>query len=276
MKVLSVSLLLLLTGGGMIGTVPLHAQETPSHLLWTQTSQENQPPSITSTPPPMVDHRYEYHVEAVDPDNDVLTFSLNAAPHGMSIGAQSGLITWKAATGQIGSHSVDVRVTDSHGGDVSQSFVLDVTDAMFPNITAPFLAGINLEENVVEHDATVLSISPGDMENITRILLPDVPDLLTFSNDVHFYFGYTNGIEFIPEVSMVQMAVIDAAKGGSIYDDIDGDDLDALSWETPAAQVVTAEMTVVFQNMDGEYTKVGLFELMQTHWAVRCFYERLP
>ncbi len=57
---------------------------------------ENQPPVITSTPVISVneDDAYFYDVEASDPDGDVLTYALAAAPSGMTIDSATGLIDW--------------------------------------------------------------------------------------------------------------------------------------------------------------------------------------
>ena len=51
---------------------------------------------------------YQYAVEAVDPDQDTLTYSLTGpAPAGMSINAQTGLISWPTRPDDVGvSHPV--------------------------------------------------------------------------------------------------------------------------------------------------------------------------
>ncbi|GAJ24958.1 unnamed protein product, partial [marine sediment metagenome] len=54
----------------------------------------NQTPIITSDPitTAIVGVIYTYDVEATDPDDDVLTYSLTVMPSGMTIGVDTGLI----------------------------------------------------------------------------------------------------------------------------------------------------------------------------------------
>lgn len=76
-----------------------------------------------------------YAVEATDSDaGDVLTFSLDAAPAGMTIDATSGLIQWTPTPEQIGDHNVVVRVRDAGGLFVTQSFTLTVAPVAVPNV----------------------------------------------------------------------------------------------------------------------------------------------
>ena len=66
--------------------------------------QGNQAPGIVSTPVvnATADQLYTYDVDANDPDGDTLTFSLDAAPAGMSIDTASGLIQWTPDAAQVG------------------------------------------------------------------------------------------------------------------------------------------------------------------------------
>lgn len=80
--------------------------------------------------------QYEYDVEAVDPDDDPITYSFLASPEGMSIDSLTGLITWNPGRDQIGTHSVTVRVEDGHGGYDEQSFTLRVVENTPPEITS--------------------------------------------------------------------------------------------------------------------------------------------
>ena len=97
-------------------------------------STENQAPSITSNSKTsaIAGMLYQYDVEANDPDtNDKLTYSLTAAPAGMTINSTSGLISWNPS--QQGSYSVTVKVTDSSGLFDRQSFTISVSDATSHN-----------------------------------------------------------------------------------------------------------------------------------------------
>ncbi len=89
----------------------------------------NTDPVITSVPvtETAVDERYVYDVEAVDEDGNSLTYSLPTAPFGMTIDADSGLVTWTPGEGQDGVHRVTVRVAETRGGEDTQSFNITVT-----------------------------------------------------------------------------------------------------------------------------------------------------
>jgi fibro-slime domain-containing protein/RHS repeat-associated protein len=72
------------------------------------------------------DRQYTYQVQAVDADNEQLTYSLLTAPQGMQINSATGLITWNPGLAQVGVHDVVVKVTDQRGGFDTQSYKLSV------------------------------------------------------------------------------------------------------------------------------------------------------
>ena len=79
---------------------------------------------------------YQYPVTATDPDGDTLSFSLTAAPAGMSIDATTGLIAWTPGNAQVGSNSVELKVTDPGGLYTTQSFTVAVANVNDPPIAA--------------------------------------------------------------------------------------------------------------------------------------------
>lgn len=86
----------------------------------------NSAPHIVSTPPiTLSQDRFDYSVKAVDPDGDRLTFQLEAAPPGMTIGMESGQILWQIPPDQQGTFHVKVAARDGAGGLATQEF--DVT-----------------------------------------------------------------------------------------------------------------------------------------------------
>ncbi|MBD2466015.1 putative Ig domain-containing protein, partial [Oscillatoria sp. FACHB-1407] len=88
----------------------------------------NIPPVIRSIPITQagVEQEYVYRALATDAENDTLTFSLPfRKPVGMTI-SSSGIIRWTPAANQQGSHVIDVRVTDSRGGESTQTYTLEV------------------------------------------------------------------------------------------------------------------------------------------------------
>jgi hypothetical protein len=88
----------------------------------------NSGPTIVSTPPTVaVQGRFDYLVQARDPDGDQLTYRLEMAPPGMVISSESGHIGWQIPTGQQGIFHVKVVAKDEHGGLATQEFDLTLT-----------------------------------------------------------------------------------------------------------------------------------------------------
>ena len=85
----------------------------------------NRPPEITSTPVGKVlEGVYSYQVKATDPEEDVLTFSLETSPEGMIIDSASGLIEWKLPKNSKDAITVKVVVSD---GDASAYQAFNLT-----------------------------------------------------------------------------------------------------------------------------------------------------
>jgi hypothetical protein len=85
-------------------------------------------PVITSTPPTQIGggSAYQYQVTAQDAEHDTLTYSLTAAPTGMTVNAGTGLVYWSSSV--VGSYSITVQVSDGRGGIATQSYSLSVID----------------------------------------------------------------------------------------------------------------------------------------------------
>jgi len=86
----------------------------------------NAPPIIVSEPPEVIPNEgtYTYQVKAEDPDGDPLTFSLSEAPEGMTIDADTGLISWPISPGAVGTHKVCIDVEDGNYGICAQHYEL--------------------------------------------------------------------------------------------------------------------------------------------------------
>ena len=94
------------------------------------------PPVITSTPvtTATVGSPYVYAVTAANPEGTAISFSLDAAPAGMSVGATSGSVTWTPGATQVGPQAVTVRATDGAGLSASQSFTVSVASVNHPPV----------------------------------------------------------------------------------------------------------------------------------------------
>jgi hypothetical protein len=87
----------------------------------------NMPPMVAEDKKHIFDGRdWTYQIKATDPDGDPLTYSLKSAPQGMTIEPSTGLIKWDVPPEFKGKTPVTVSVTDGHGGDVIQSFTLEI------------------------------------------------------------------------------------------------------------------------------------------------------
>jgi hypothetical protein len=83
----------------------------------------NSPPKIISAPASLIGRdRYEYTVKAVDADGDPLSFLLEAAPPGMAIDRETGLLVWQIPVDQFGSQRVRIVAEDGQGGQAFQEF----------------------------------------------------------------------------------------------------------------------------------------------------------
>ena len=93
-------------------------------------SLDNFRPIITSDPITTPRQQYTYDVDAIDPDGDVLKYSLLTALQGMTIDVNTGLISWNPGTQAPGDYNISVRVEDGKGGFDNQSFTLALSDTI--------------------------------------------------------------------------------------------------------------------------------------------------
>ncbi len=97
----------------------------------------NSLPTIISTAPQAVPvgALFTYQVLGRDADLDLLRYELTTAPAGATIDS-FGKISWPTSVSLIGPHNFAVRVSDSRGGVVTQSFTLHVIE----DVVAPRLS----------------------------------------------------------------------------------------------------------------------------------------
>ena len=74
---------------------------------------------------------YTYDVEATDPNEDALTYSLTVSPTGMTINSTTGVIAWTPAA--AGSFEVTVEVSDGSKSE-TQSFTIIVDETLLTSI----------------------------------------------------------------------------------------------------------------------------------------------
>ncbi|MCW5319219.1 hypothetical protein GTQ43_38200 [Nostoc sp. KVJ3] len=84
----------------------------------------NRPPVFTSTPvvDAAINTSYTYQANASDADDDSLSFSLLSAPQGMTVDANTGIVSWTPTALQLGTYDVTLAVADARGGTAQQAF----------------------------------------------------------------------------------------------------------------------------------------------------------
>jgi len=138
----------------------------------------NNAPVITSTAPTEIHHNslYSYDVDATDPENDSITYSLSEKPAGMTIDSNTGLIQWPTTMSNVGLHNVVANASDGVN-TTSQSFQINViNDAPTITSTAPLTA--------TENQTYTYDVNATDIENdtITYSLLQGPLDMTIDSN----------------------------------------------------------------------------------------------
>lgn len=123
------------------------------------------------------DATFTQAVSASDADaGDVLTYSLTTKPGTMTINASNGTISWIPANGDVGTHTVTVRVTDAAGAYDSKTFsveVVNVNDApvitAIPNHSTEEHASYKYQVNVTDIDQLV---EPSEVLDFTLLNPP--------------------------------------------------------------------------------------------------------
>jgi len=88
----------------------------------------NVKPKILSVPKPvaLTNLKYEYQLEAEDPNGDAMTYKVIRLPKYASFDPESGLLTWNPRKVQKGVNDVVLEVVDSHGWSTMQEFQVHV------------------------------------------------------------------------------------------------------------------------------------------------------
>ncbi|QDV25752.1 FG-GAP-like repeat-containing protein [Aureliella helgolandensis] len=72
---------------------------------------------------------YRYDADAIDPDDDHLTYAIVDGPGGLIINSETGALLWSASPDQVGVHDVTLSADDGRGGIATQSFKIEVVAA---------------------------------------------------------------------------------------------------------------------------------------------------
>ncbi len=82
-----------------------------------------------------VNQLYVYDANALDPENNVLTYNLISGPAGLTINPTTGLVQWIPQSYQAGStYTVIISVTDGFNSPVNQTFTIRVNSTYVPPV----------------------------------------------------------------------------------------------------------------------------------------------
>ena len=97
----------------------------------------NNAPVIESLPKTSVylGDSYTYDLEAIDPNDDTLSYLLKTYPEGMNINSSTGLVSWTPIESQIGEHEVEIEVSDG-SKSTNQVFTITVEKVLLVSIEA--------------------------------------------------------------------------------------------------------------------------------------------
>ncbi len=145
----------------------------------------NSAPLIISTPVTSIvlGQSYQYDVEATDPDDDVLIFSMLQSPAGAAVDQFSGLVSWTPDPSQTGAQFFTLEAQDGRGGRALQSFTVDVLPSTTPLPPSPQDADLDGFDETVDCDDTNPDVNPGRAEipgnGLDDDCNPTTPDVLS-------------------------------------------------------------------------------------------------
>ncbi len=119
--------------------------------------------------------QYSHSLEATDPENDALTFSLSEAPEGMTLNNMT--LNWTPTTDQLGSHTVTAEVSDTQGNFSAISFNLLVEQPNDPPTDISLSNTVIAENNALETVIGSFSATDPDVtDEHSYALVPGVGD----------------------------------------------------------------------------------------------------
>jgi PGF-pre-PGF domain-containing protein len=123
----------------------------------------NDKPIIISTPiiTAIQNQLYIYDVDAIDEDDDKLSYSLIKKPKTMNIDLNTGLINWTPSNSDVGLNDITVEVSDGYLID-KQSFIINVSNVN----DAPIITSIPLT-NAIEGSIYNYDVNALDIDNDT-------------------------------------------------------------------------------------------------------------
>jgi hypothetical protein len=128
--------------------------------------------TILGSIPVTFNNDYFYLSQAIDPDNDTLTYSLLEAPTDATINPQSGQIHWKPKQG--GDYQFSIQVDDGRGGRTTQDYTITVNVGS-PN-NAPSITSVAPNQAAIGRSYTYEVQATDPEQDILAYYLTQAPD----------------------------------------------------------------------------------------------------
>ncbi|MFA5772702.1 MAG: PKD domain-containing protein [Thermoplasmata archaeon] len=180
--------------------------EAQKEYLNVQLIKFNRPPVVTTTPvtKATVGSKYAYSVDATDPDDDTLSFSLIESPASMSIDGDTGAIDWTPILEDIGINDITIDVSDG-ASSVQQFFKVTVANKSGGNGNNPPTIS-----SFAPSDTTIYIAINEKVECIVNATDLDSADTLSFEwylNDTRASTG-ANNYEYIASTDSADWYIV--------------------------------------------------------------------
>ncbi len=108
------------------------------------------PPLVTSSPPSAVavGQNLNYDVQTAEEAAGGVRYAVVVGPTGLTVHAQTGMVNWSPAAGQVGTQTITIRATDLAGNFVDHTFAVQVR-------TPPQVTGIPAQSIPIEEGDTL-------------------------------------------------------------------------------------------------------------------------
>ncbi|HEX6590823.1 MAG TPA: putative Ig domain-containing protein, partial [Moraxellaceae bacterium] len=193
---------------------------TPTQSFTINVSADDDAPSFTSSDITTAAEQvtYTYDVNATDPENQTLTYSLDTKPADMTIDADTGVINWlPPQAGSTYTANVTVRVDDGLH-QVTRSFVITVTSSNdAPGFTSTAVTaateGVDYlyDVNATDPEGGTLTysllVAPADMDiDLTTGVISWRPPQATASYTANVTVRVTDGANPVPQSFVINVA----------------------------------------------------------------------
>ncbi|MBA2115003.1 putative Ig domain-containing protein [Bremerella alba] len=181
----------------------------------------NEAPEFVSTPVTQVVEgaTYQYHADAMDPDQDNVTYSLVSGPDGMSVFASSGIVQWDTASGDKGTYPIVIRATDPFGAYTDQQYTLEVVQT--GNRPPRFTSFAETDAYVNTPYRYQLAATDPDSDPLTYLLVEgEFPAGMTLEDATRGLVKWTPTADQVDQTHTVMVKVSDG-NGGEAFQTFD-------------------------------------------------------